>query len=639
MAKAHEHVERASGPDKEVGTHSSGDERSNEQRTPDCPTYWNRTFATLPHPASDGRRWIIASPHLYPRPQAHHTAAAQTTTMSNTTSTCPAPFLAAANYPATGGYIHGRSCSSIAPGTSCCLPCPATQYIYSRSFPNNLQIAYWFNVPSLVFEILLLATFLILSREVSHTHYLSINLVIAMIMLQVSFIIPLGTKPSQCYDAITPRDMHSSLSCAWTGALLVAGAMAIAVWIMLRSIWMHLRICWDVRSIQSDSKRWFFAAHVLGWGIPAVFLAVELTVTGVSYRIGGSCLPNQEKAFATWFGWLIAFGGVGALVQFVTTGFCVGVYLKEVMNPKSQTRTTTGAGSSAARSEENVEPNMTSYFVDPEDQKKLAWSRVRKILRAQWRSMVLCTVLVILLIYYGVVFVQQTSSAFTNVSPSQARKLQAWAICIVINQGDKRNCGPAAKALGLSEGSIVATYYMAAFVGIFAFTLMFRSSMLKGWLFFIRHPRRAMRNPSIGEQPFFMLDSAGTKRKSFGRPLESEKRRAGSDSGARLSIEEPMPTMPYYHASSREPTNSHDVGILPDSRNTSINEITPPMTRPPSFVPRNDSMTLGPIPEAGNVSRRHVGPEMGVFEADPYDVPKRVRKGGGGGGDKEMDFV
>ncbi|KXS97411.1 hypothetical protein AC579_7512 [Pseudocercospora musae] len=586
--------------------------------------------------------------------------------MSNTTtSACPAPFLAAADYPATGGCrytptrithshlpstnhlprstdIHGRSCSAIAPGTSCCLPCPAAQYIYSRSFPNNLQIAYWFNLPSLLFEILLLATFLILSREVSHTHYLSINLVIAMIMLQISFIIPLGTRPSQCYDAITPRDMDSSLSCAWTGALLVAGAMAIAVWIMLRSIWMHLRICWDVRSIQSDSKTWFFAAHALGWGIPAIFLAVELTVTGVSYRIGGSCLPNQEKAFATWFGWLIAFGGVGALVQFVTTGFCVGVYLKEVMNPKSQTRTTTRAASSAARSavnaEENVEPNMTSYFVDPQDQKKLAWSRVRKILRAQWRSMVLCTVLVILLIYYGVVFVQQTSSAFTDVSPAQAQKLQAWAICIVINRGDKRNCGPAAKALGLSEGAIVATYYMAAFVGIFSFTLMFRSSMLKGWLFFIRHPRRAMRNPSIGEQPFFMLDSAGTKRKSFGRPLESERRRAGSDGGGRKSIEEPMPTMPYYHVSSGEPrTDPHDVGILPDSRNTSIAEITPPVTRRPSFVPRNDSTTLGPIPEAGNVSRRHVGPDTGIFqeEHDPYDVPKRTRVIRRGGNEEE----
>ncbi|KAF7192266.1 hypothetical protein HII31_06298 [Pseudocercospora fuligena] len=567
--------------------------------------------------------------------------------MSNTTLSCPAPFLAAADYPATGGYINGRSCSTITPGTSCCLPCPATQYIYSRSFPNNLQIAYWFNVPSLVLEILLLATFTILSREVSHTHYLSINLVISMIMLQISFIIPLGTKPSQCYDAITPRDMHSSLSCAWTGALLVAGAMAIAVWIMLRSIWMHLRICWDVRSIQSDSKRWFFAAHLLGWGIPAIFLAVELTVTGVSYRIGGSCLPNQEKAFATWFGWLIAFGGVGALVQFFTTGFCVGVYLKEVMNPKSQTRTTTGAGSSAARSggdgEESVEPNMTSYFVDPQDQKKLAWSRVRKILRAQWRSMVLCTVLVILLIYYGVVFVQQTSSAFTDVSPAQAQKLQAWAICIVINRGDKRNCGPAAKALGLSEGAIVATYYMAAFVGIFAFTLMFRSSMLKGWLFFMRHPQRAMRNPSIGEQPFFMLDNAGTKRKSFGRQLESEKKRAGSE-GGRQSVEEPMP-MPYsnqfYHASSTgEPrTDPHDVGILPDSRNTSINEITPPMTRRPSFVPRSDSTTLGPIPEAGNVSRRHDGPEMGIFQEDPYDVPKRTRVVRKGRGNDEEDLV
>ena len=57
----------------------------------------------LPHPAADGRRRITIPPFLYRRPQAQHTAAARTTIMSNTTLSCPAPFLAAADYPATGG--------------------------------------------------------------------------------------------------------------------------------------------------------------------------------------------------------------------------------------------------------------------------------------------------------------------------------------------------------------------------------------------------------------------------------------------------------------------------------------------------------------------------------------------------------
>lgn len=40
---------------------------------------------------------------------------------------------------------------------------------------------------------------------------------------QIAFIIPLGVKPEQCYNHITPNDMHTDLSCAWTGALLLFG--------------------------------------------------------------------------------------------------------------------------------------------------------------------------------------------------------------------------------------------------------------------------------------------------------------------------------------------------------------------------------------------------------------------------------
>lgn len=47
---------------------------------------------------------------------------------------------------------------------------------------------------------------------------------------QISFIIPIAAQPEQCYNEITPRDMYSSLSCAWSGALLEVGSMAAVVW-------------------------------------------------------------------------------------------------------------------------------------------------------------------------------------------------------------------------------------------------------------------------------------------------------------------------------------------------------------------------------------------------------------------------
>ena len=48
--------------------------------------------------------------------------------------------------------------------------------------------------------------------------------------IQLAFIIPLGTKPNQCHDAVTPNDLHSDAACAVSGVLLEAGAMAGTVW-------------------------------------------------------------------------------------------------------------------------------------------------------------------------------------------------------------------------------------------------------------------------------------------------------------------------------------------------------------------------------------------------------------------------
>ena len=51
---------------------------------------------------------------------------------------------------------------------------------------------------------------------------------------QLGFIIPLGAKPQQCHNAITPNDMYSDLACAFSGAFLLAGGFASILWGMYR---------------------------------------------------------------------------------------------------------------------------------------------------------------------------------------------------------------------------------------------------------------------------------------------------------------------------------------------------------------------------------------------------------------------
>lgn len=47
---------------------------------------------------------------------------------------------------------------------------------------------------------------------------------------QVAFIIPLGTKPEECHNEITPNDMYSDVGCAFSGSLVAFGGCCLVVW-------------------------------------------------------------------------------------------------------------------------------------------------------------------------------------------------------------------------------------------------------------------------------------------------------------------------------------------------------------------------------------------------------------------------
>ena len=47
---------------------------------------------------------------------------------------------------------------------------------------------------------------------------------------QVGFIIPLGTKPDQCHDSITPNSMYSDTSCALSAVFLLMGGFGAIMW-------------------------------------------------------------------------------------------------------------------------------------------------------------------------------------------------------------------------------------------------------------------------------------------------------------------------------------------------------------------------------------------------------------------------
>ena len=102
--------------------------------------------------------------------------------------------------------------------------------IYSTEFDTIPKVASWLNVAGMACTLLLLITFFALPKQRTGRHYLTIGLVVAVCLMQLGFIIPLGANPEQCHDAITPNDMYSDLTCAFSGAFLLFGGFSAISW-------------------------------------------------------------------------------------------------------------------------------------------------------------------------------------------------------------------------------------------------------------------------------------------------------------------------------------------------------------------------------------------------------------------------
>ena len=136
---------------------------------------------------------------------------------------------------------------------SCCLPCPLQQWIYPESLATNLQSVSKAAVLSIISTLFLLLTWMLLPSIQSHRHYLSIGLTFSMLLTSAAFIVPLSVHTNPCTNTITPANMFTNSSCGWSGALLQVGSLATAIWVLLRALWLHARVVWDV------TPSWAFA--------------------------------------------------------------------------------------------------------------------------------------------------------------------------------------------------------------------------------------------------------------------------------------------------------------------------------------------------------------------------------------------
>ncbi|KAI0482311.1 hypothetical protein GGR56DRAFT_180341 [Xylariaceae sp. FL0804] len=374
---------------------------------------------------------------------------------------CPAPFFNEILYPTEGGFIGGRLCQEFSPGVSCCLPCPMTDWAYPDTFNTATGAANWVTVVGMSGCAFLILSWIFLPVEKTHRHYLSISLTIAVIFMNLGFIIPLAGRPDQCFNEITPNGMDTSSVCAASGAFLLAGGWGGVMWVFLRALSLHLQICWQL--VVGRSYMWF--SQVLGWGIPILGLILLLVFSGVSFRFGATCHINHENSLADFWIPLLIFAGLTVIIQLATFAYCIKVYLASLADQGATTE------NSGMPSYSNSIRTMTP---------RQAYRRVRRVIQLQWRGIAIVLIIIADVIFFAIVFVFLDNTV-ENVKNKPSIALP-WAECLVEYGGDKNACLSEASNIVVSLPTVVVVLVLLAMNGIWLLLFLGRWSMVTGWI-------------------------------------------------------------------------------------------------------------------------------------------------------------
>ncbi|KAB2574607.1 hypothetical protein DBV05_g6724 [Lasiodiplodia theobromae] len=398
---------------------------------------------------------------------------------------CPAPFLDEHLFPKSGGFLPGRACA-LNPlegdnaTTRCCVPCPLFDYVYDDDFKRMTDGAAWVHVVGFILCIFLLISMAILPTNVTRRSFLNIILLVGILLLELGFIIPLARQPEQCYNEITPNDMNTSTTCAFSGAFAAFGGMTLVTWILIRAFFMHLQICWDI----TPTKYHILFANLSAWTTTIVLTSAVLAHAGVSFRFGGYCHVNHTGSIPTYWAWLLAFGGLAFVLQVATFGYCVKVYLQAALlrSASSMSGARLDSNGSGGAGDLKGRKNSATFSAQSRSRAraaKAAARRVREVLKLQWRSLAIVALAIFTTAFVCVVFIvldnKQEKLALTDTEASLP-----WITCMILTR-DNEQCLDRTGSVVISQRVVVATLFILAFVGVEAFCLLCRVDMLKAW--------------------------------------------------------------------------------------------------------------------------------------------------------------
>ncbi|CAI4213740.1 unnamed protein product [Parascedosporium putredinis] len=377
--------------------------------------------------------------------------AANETAVKALRGACLAPFFDPARFPIDEGFVEGRLCQPLSADLTCCLPCPVTDWVYPESFNTMSTVANWLSVVAAVCNVFLLLSYAVLPVDKTHRHYLTRLYNTARgetrTMLQRNY----------------PHDMETSTVCAASATALLFGGFAAVMWVFLRSVSLHLQICWQ----QNVGRMFMIFSHATGWVIPLVVVILALVFSGVSFRFGATCHINHQNSLADFWIPLLLFAGITVMLQFATFGYCIKVYLASLADSSASTE---GSGIPYTNSIKTMTPRQ-------------AYRRVKRVIQLQWRGIAIVLIIVADVIFFSVVFVFQDNTVqAVKDDPSIG---QEWTACLAlayISGGDRSQCLDKATALAVSQATIMAVLILLAINGILLLFLLGRWSMVLGWV-------------------------------------------------------------------------------------------------------------------------------------------------------------
>lgn len=213
------------------------------------------------------------------------------------------------------------------------------------------------------------------------------------------------------------------------------------MWVFLRSLSLHLQICWQVLV----GRTFMIFAQVAGWGVPIIGLVLALVFSGVSFRFGATCHINHQNSLADFWIPLLVFAGLTVIITFATFGYCIKVYLASLSDNSSST-----GGSSLPHYNQSVQS------LSP----RQAYRRVSRVIHLQWRGIAIVLIIIADVIFFSVIFVFQDNSVqAVSDDPSIASD---WARCLMLAQGDADQCYNEGSHLVVNLATVTAVLLLLA---------------------------------------------------------------------------------------------------------------------------------------------------------------------------------